>query len=54
MRVKDFLTIDTIEEAHGDLEREVSGLTYDSRQAGSGQVFFAMPGVKRDGHDFVC
>lgn len=53
MRIKDFLAIDIIEEAHGDLEQEVRGLTYDSRQAAPGQIFFAMPGAKVDGHDFV-
>ncbi|MBM4263783.1 MAG: UDP-N-acetylmuramoyl-L-alanyl-D-glutamate--2,6-diaminopimelate ligase [Deltaproteobacteria bacterium] len=53
MRIRDFLAVDTIEESHGDLEQEVSGLTYDSRQAGPGRVFFAMAGVKADGHDFV-
>src|SRR5262250_3338844 len=54
MRVKDFLTIGDIEEAHGHFEREVKGLTYDSRQANKGWIFFALPGVKNDGHDYVA
>ena len=54
MRVRDFLTLGEIEEAQGDLDREVSGLAYDSRQAGAGRIFFALPGVKADGHDFLA
>jgi UDP-N-acetylmuramoyl-L-alanyl-D-glutamate--2,6-diaminopimelate ligase len=54
MRVKDFLSIGEVEETHGDLDREVNGLAYDSRQAGAGKIFFAMPGVKADGHDYVA
>jgi len=53
MRVKDFLTIGKIEEAHGHFEREVKGLTYDSRQAQEGWIFFALPGVNADGHAYV-
>ncbi len=33
---------------------EVTGLAYDSRRAGPGTVFFAIPGVHVDGHDFVA
>ena len=32
---------------------EVRGLAYDSRRAGPGTVFFAVPGDHVDGHDFV-
>jgi UDP-N-acetylmuramoyl-L-alanyl-D-glutamate--2,6-diaminopimelate ligase len=54
MLVRDFLTIDTVEETQGNLDQNVTGLAYDSRQAGAGQVFFAVPGEKSDGHDFIA
>src|ERR1044071_5674120 len=53
MQLRDFVALQQVEETQGDLEREVSGLTYDSRNAGAGQVFFALPGEKVDGHQFI-
>jgi murE/murF fusion protein len=35
------------------LDRPVSGLTCDSRQAGEGMVFFALAGSSSDGHQYV-
>jgi UDP-N-acetylmuramoyl-L-alanyl-D-glutamate--2,6-diaminopimelate ligase len=32
---------------------EAAGLQYDSRQIGPGEVFFAFPGERADGHQFV-
>ncbi len=37
----------------GNPETEVSGIAIDSRGAGSGQLFFALPGSKSDGHLYV-
>ncbi len=37
----------------GDCNREVTGLVYDSRQVAAGSVFFALPGVKVDGYDYI-
>ena len=54
MRIKEFFTIDPIEGAEGDLEQEVSGLSYDSRHLRPGEIFFAAPGEKVDGHDFIA
>lgn len=54
MRIKDFLNIDTIEKMEGDLDQEVGGLCYDSRRVGPGRIFFAIPGEKADGHDFIA
>ena len=53
------MRLDLLAEAHpgarlrgpGDLE--VSGLSYDSRQAGRGHLFAALKGVKEDGLEFV-
>jgi UDP-N-acetylmuramoyl-L-alanyl-D-glutamate--2,6-diaminopimelate ligase len=53
MRLKDFLTLQKVEQAEGDLDQEVTGLVYDSRRVAKGNVFFAVPGEKTDGHQFV-
>ena len=53
MRIKDFLAIDEVEQAEGNLDQDVKGLAYDSRKVGAGEVFFAVPGEKFDGHDFI-
>ena len=37
--------------AHGDFE--VTGVTFDSREVGPGDLFIAMPGTVHDGHEFV-
>ncbi|MDR2343144.1 MAG: UDP-N-acetylmuramoyl-L-alanyl-D-glutamate--2,6-diaminopimelate ligase [Spirochaetaceae bacterium] len=31
----------------------VTGLGYDSRTAGAGSIYFALPGLHADGHDFI-
>ncbi|MGH7817021.1 MAG: Mur ligase family protein, partial [Candidatus Binatia bacterium] len=54
MRLKEFLTLGEVEEAAGELDQEVTGLTYDSRQVSAGQVFFAVAGEKSDGHNFIA
>jgi UDP-N-acetylmuramoyl-tripeptide--D-alanyl-D-alanine ligase len=33
---------------------EVSGVTFDSREVGPGDLFVAMPGTAADGHDFIA
>ncbi|MGZ8494982.1 MAG: UDP-N-acetylmuramoyl-L-alanyl-D-glutamate--2,6-diaminopimelate ligase [Candidatus Binatia bacterium] len=53
MRVREFLALHKVQQADGDLEQEVHGLTYDSRQATAGKVFFAVPGEQADGHDYI-
>ncbi len=37
----------------GSLDREVTGLTYDSRRVTPGMVFVAIPGQHVDGHEFI-
>ena len=37
----------------GPADIEVTGLAYDSRQAGPGTLFFCVSGFERDGHDFA-
>ena len=53
MRLKDFLTLQKLEQAEGDLDQEVAGLVYDSRRVTKGDVFFAVPGEQANGHQFV-
>ena len=38
----------------GSQEREFVGLAYDSRRVTPGMVFFAIPGLNTDGHDFIA
>ncbi len=37
----------------GSVEREISGIGYDSRRITPGMVFVAIPGHRMDGHDFI-
>src|SRR5437762_1610459 len=37
----------------GPLDREIAGISYDSRRVTPGMVFVAIPGQKTDGHEFV-
>jgi UDP-N-acetylmuramoyl-L-alanyl-D-glutamate--2,6-diaminopimelate ligase len=37
----------------GSLDREITGLTCDSRQVMPGMIFIAVPGTHVDGHDFI-
>jgi UDP-N-acetylmuramoyl-L-alanyl-D-glutamate--2,6-diaminopimelate ligase len=37
----------------GSLEREIAGLSYDSRRVTPGMVFVALPGLNADGHEFI-
>jgi UDP-N-acetylmuramoyl-L-alanyl-D-glutamate--2,6-diaminopimelate ligase len=37
----------------GALDREITGLTCDSRQVMPGMIFVAVPGAHVDGHDFI-
>jgi UDP-N-acetylmuramoyl-L-alanyl-D-glutamate--2,6-diaminopimelate ligase len=40
-------------EVHGDLEKAVRGIAYDSREVEPGWLFVAMDGLHTDGHRFV-
>ncbi len=41
------------ESVHCDLEAAVTHLTIDSREAGAGALFVALPGTRTDGHAYV-
>ena len=38
----------------GPLDREVAGITYDSRRVTPGMLFVAVPGQHHDGHQFIA
>ena len=53
MKISDLIkNIDTLS-LHGSFEREVTALTYDSRQVSAGSCFFAIEGVATDGHKYI-
>lgn len=53
MQLKDLLKNFPAELLGGSIDLEISHLAYDSRRVESGTLFFAIPGTKLDGHDFL-
>src|SRR5690349_11889352 len=53
MKLGELLQAGGVEETQGNLERAVAGLAYDSRQVRPDFVFFAIPGSRTDGHEFI-
>ncbi len=52
-RISELVRHTPVEAVHGDAETAVGGLTYDSRAVKPGDCFFAVPGTRCDGHDFI-
>ena len=40
-------------QVHGDLEMEITGVSYDSRTTRPGDLFVAMAGFATDGHKYI-
>ena len=53
MQLKDLIQGLPAAKVEGSLEREVAGITYDSRRVTPGMLFVAIPGRHNDGHDFI-
>lgn len=53
MKIKDLLRGLTPLEVHADLEQEITGVCYDSRQVQPGNLFVAIAGFAADGHRFI-
>ncbi|MCE5330009.1 UDP-N-acetylmuramoyl-L-alanyl-D-glutamate--2,6-diaminopimelate ligase, partial [bacterium] len=41
-------------EITGSTDKEISGISYDSRKIKKDALFVAIPGFKKDGHEFIC
>jgi UDP-N-acetylmuramoyl-L-alanyl-D-glutamate--2,6-diaminopimelate ligase len=53
MQLKQIVASLPAAEVEGPQDREITGLTYDSRRVGPGMIFVAIPGQNSDGHDFI-
>ena len=53
MKLKELIGPIKINEIIGDINKEISGLTADSRKAAEGWMFVAVRGVTVDGHSFI-
>ena len=54
MRLKELLGVGEVNEAGGDMDQAITGLSYDSRRVKKGHIFFAVPGERLDGHEFAA
>ncbi len=53
MKLKELLAGLEVLSASADMEAEIAGVSYDSRQVKPGDLFTAMPGFAVDGHRFI-
>ena len=53
MKLKELLADIDVLEANADLSMEIAGVSYDSRQTKSGDLFAAIAGYETDGHRFI-
>ncbi len=53
MTLSDILESVEVKEAKGSLQREITGVCIDSRQAGPGSLFIAVKGTQTDGHAYI-
>src|SRR5262249_20915067 len=52
-KLSDYIQEDEILAVKGSLDRPISGLVIDSRRVVAGAVFFALPGNRTDGANFI-
>jgi UDP-N-acetylmuramoyl-L-alanyl-D-glutamate--2,6-diaminopimelate ligase len=52
-KISDYFSDGDIVASKGDLDRPISGLAMDSRRVMAGNLFFALPGRRADGHSFI-
>ncbi len=53
MKLNELLETITVLDVAGDLNVEVNGIAYDSRQVKPGGLFVALPGMKSDGAEYI-
>ena len=54
MKLKDILANCNIKNIVGKEDREIAGITFDSRKATEGMMFFAVRGTNVDGHNYIA
>ena len=52
-KLSDYFPPGDLVASKGDLDRPLSGLAMDSRRVMAGNLFFALPGRRADGHSFI-
>ena len=53
MKLKEILVNCNLLEIIGDKDLDILGITFDSRKADKGTLFFAVKGTQVDGHDYI-
>jgi UDP-N-acetylmuramoyl-L-alanyl-D-glutamate--2,6-diaminopimelate ligase len=53
MKLEDLIRGIAITDRRGHFDQEIRTLTHDSRRVGEGDVYVAVPGTRRDGHDYI-
>ncbi|MBV9130134.1 MAG: UDP-N-acetylmuramoyl-L-alanyl-D-glutamate--2,6-diaminopimelate ligase [Verrucomicrobia bacterium] len=53
MQLADLIQGLSVKSIHGSMDREVTGIRYDSRRVTSGNLFVAVRGASFDGHSFI-
>lgn len=53
MKLRELLQGIDLLEAGADLDMEITGVSYDSRNTRPGDLFVAMAGYETDGHRFI-
>jgi UDP-N-acetylmuramoyl-L-alanyl-D-glutamate--2,6-diaminopimelate ligase len=53
MQLKELVEAMPVSQVEGTLEKEITGITYDSRRVTPGMLFVAIPGQTTDGHEYI-
>ena len=53
MKLKDILKNCNLLDLRGEKDPDIAGITFDSRKATEGMMFFAVRGTQVDGHDYI-
>jgi UDP-N-acetylmuramoyl-L-alanyl-D-glutamate--2,6-diaminopimelate ligase len=53
MELETLLNTITFSETSGDLNKNITGIHFDSRKIADGFLFVAVPGTQSDGHDYI-
>ena len=53
MHLRKLLSAVSVKHVEGNLDREITGLAYDSRRVSAGKVFVACRGLNSDGHEYI-